>query len=374
MAGTPPTVAVTVNRDRYAPGAPFTAIVRAVDPDTMTETIPGGHDTLGRNDTVTISRVDPLSLVVVTGLDAAFTVAATPGGFTITGTAPASSAALAVTVADAQGNQTTATCPITVVPPMLVGVDTAITGTQQIAAVYAAHQTLYPGLRYMRAFGPPTKGIPGFGVAPIAEMPNTATPHVSFKDTPTAALLGGWLDGVTRKAFLTAHHEPEGDLTVDAYRAGWATTQAARDAHPNGHLVTTVSVLTRYAEVHKAYRWQDWACKADGTPVADWMSWDCYLDVTDRYTDPATFFAPPLAAAKALGTPWGVSELGALRLASDPTGAGRAAWITDCVTYLREAGCRFVAWWCGPGKDGRTFHLDSYVPELAAWRAAVSGQ
>ena len=69
-------------------------------------------------------------------------------------------------------------------------------------------------------------------------------------------------------------------------------------------------------------------------------------------------------------------ELGSMLLGGD-TGPGRAAWIRDVLTVLREAGCAVVAWWCALGKPGskgevRDFHLDDQ-PSATAWREAIEG-
>jgi len=371
MSGFPPVVQLspaTVTGVRA--GDPITVLAIVADADNRTEQLvtdgPAGGGTTVHVDT-TMTFVDQDIVHWRWQGDVLFATGINP----ITVPAPATDRILECLVSDGQGNETIVQCPVSVIPAMLVGVDPAALSTENLGVVYAAHQKLYTGLQYMRVFGSPTHGIPPANGGLIAAMPASVTPHVSYKDVLSTAQLSTWMTGLTRRAIVTPHHEPEGDLTVDLYRAGFSILDAARAAHPNGHLVTSCTILTRYAEVHKSYNWRDWACAADGTPLADMMSWDCYLDVADKYTDPATFFAPLLAAEKELGTPWGVSELGAVRLASDPNGAGRAAWIADCLAFLDEAGCRFVAWWCGPGSSGKDFHLDQDAPELGAWRAAI---
>jgi len=235
-------------------------------------------------------------------------------------------------------------------PPMLVGSDHK-----------PVDLTRYPALAYTRLFGAVGKGIPS-----VASLPEQVTPHVSFKDQPTAALLGPWLVALDRDVYLTWHHEPEGDLTPDAYRTGWAALNKLAGGMPH---VTLAEVFTLYAQTHGKAPWdQLWSGRADA------IGFDCYNTVVAKtgYPDPAAFFALPVAAATKLGVPLLIPELGTRLALDDTAGYGAAAWYRDCAAYLRGQGCRAVAAWDQPGANAVDWTLTG--KPLTAWQTVVAGQ
>jgi hypothetical protein len=102
------------------------------------------------------------------------------------------------------------------------------------------------------------------------------------------------------------------------------------------------------------------------------MGWDCYQPIgVTNYEAANKFLSIPIGAAIQAGVPLAVAELGAVRVPSDQTGNGRAQWITDCTTHLRETGCAAVNWWHATGTNGADYRL-SDGPSAQAWRAAIA--
>ena len=238
------------------------------------------------------------------------------------------------------------------VPPMLVGSDRK-----------PIDLTRYPKLAYTRLFGAVGKGIPS-----VASVPAQVTPHVSFKDAPTGALLDPWLASLDRDVYLTWHHEPEGDMTPDAYQAGWHALGAIiGEANPH---VTLVEIFTLYAQTHGKTPWRQlWSGEADAFGL------DCYNTVVAKtgYPDPAAFFAVATdAMAGMTDMQLLIPELGTRLALDDTAGYGAAAWYSDCAEYLRAQGCRAVAVWDQMGANSVDWTLTGRP--LAAWQDVVAGQ
>jgi hypothetical protein len=252
-------------------------------------------------------------------------------------------------------------------PPMLVGLNIA-------PPEYGQHAHAFPGVGVARVFGAPGKGVPAWTSAAMMGLPAGAIPHVSFKDWPSmpASMLLPWLDAIPadRRVWLTYHHEPEGDMDPGLYRSRWAQLREIADGHHARPRVTLVSIQTLYPARRKALgAWRDW-----WAPAADVMGWDCYSETTfDCYEPAPSLLGLPAAAAAEAGVRWMVPELGAVRATWDTDGRARAAWIAECVAYLRAHGCEAVSWWCAAGSNGKSYHLDDPA-SAAAWRDVIAGR
>jgi hypothetical protein len=223
----------------------------------------------------------------------------------------------------------------------------------------------FPKMAYTRVFASPGGGIPS-----VAKIPLTVKPHASFKDVPTPALVNPWLAALTRPVFLTYHHEPEGDISPTAYKAGWTALAQLVKAHPNGHFVTLVEIFTQYAQVHKkSTQWGIASCASLWSGKAEAMGWDCYLEhAATAFVPPATFFSGLLAAAKAANVPFMVPELDSIPMASDHDGSVQAAWLTSCAAYLKANGAIAVSVWDNVAGGN---YVKTAKP-LAAWQAVVN--
>lgn len=264
-----------------------------------------------------------------------------------------------VRVTDAGGAATTKTVPYTVGTTVLFG---ATADPQDTAAMVAA----WPNSQYMREYGvdgedPDT--IPDLTVDGTGKYAVTAFKgiyHQGWKDDVNQA--AGYRITTGRKRYWTWYHEPVDNMTGASY-------------------VTTVSPLTGIIANHpdKALilghgpcltRWQIYDANPPIDPRSYWYPGatiffaDSYNPTSTAYRTPELMFGPIRDAAADLGVDWGVPEWGGKRLASDPTGTGRASWIRDCIAYLREQPrCRVVGWW--DRGETRVSHMPSW-PEFAA--------
>lgn len=251
----------------------------------------------------------------------------------------------------------------------------------------------YPGLASCRVFGAAGKGIPGWDHPAMVLLRRAGvTCWPSFKDwaddRTATAMVTTWLNAMpdVSEVWLTYHHEPEGDLDPNLYRARWVALTRTVRAHRNGPRVKLVPIHNLYSARYKIYDryssdwatwpgvWQAWApTDSAGNYLGDYMGWDCYqLLSATRYEDPSTFFSVPVGAAIQARVPLVIPELGAIRVGVDQTGTGRAQWITDCVSYLRQAGGVAVNWWNAQGANNADYRL-SDRPSAQAWKAAVAG-
>lgn len=243
-----------------------------------------------------------------------------------------------VTVRDATGNTTTRTVAVVQRPRF---------GVNCSAGEFAQTLVDFPGIRYHRDFGadgPDSDTLtepPSHSSTKQTLAPASCVMHVSWKDDPN--LLDAWLSAAPpeRRYWLTWHHEPMGDVAPATYRASAVRFSEILATHPRRQQVLGHGpIVTRY-----------WLDNAGGNP-ADWWypgatlyGGDCYTGGA-AYLTPEEMFGGTAQAARDRGVPWMVPEWGGERIPSDPTGAGRAAWIRDCADYLREQpDCLAAGWW-----------------------------
>lgn len=250
----------------------------------------------------------------------------------------------------------------TVQPKMLIGADGPDTSAQL---------ALFHRMAITRIFFNPTKGMPSWSNTQMkACLAAGIMPHPSSKDPITAAGVNTFMDGIPAgiKVRYTWHHEPEGDLAAAEYAANWALLRSTADAHPKRKQLTLVGILGSYAETHGKGPWQTWV-----TGHEDVIGEDIYTPVGSAdYIPPATAFAT-LTAIKAAGWRIMVPELGSPILASDPTGAKYAAWLTACVAYARQLGCEAVSVWNTKNTSTGVDYTLSGAP-LVAWQQIVASQ
>lgn len=356
MTGNPPRVTLTPDQPIYADGDQIRIAVGVTDPDTRTEAI-HGVDGLGLAVEEAIARTDTAT---VTAAWRGAADAVLVDGLTITATARYGVNTLDVTVTDAQGNKTAAAASIDVRSATLVGSDRS-----------PIDMAVYPNLAYTRLYTQPGKGIRS-----LAGVPAGVVAHVSFKDQPTPVLVNGWLNTVTRPAILEWHHEPEGDMTIAAYRAGVTLLLQLVRAHPNGHLVKVAQTFTRYAQVHGKTGPDNLVASVKAMWCgADLLGFDCEVDHTIAgYPDPKPFFAQLVSLAAALGVPCIVPELGQPLDPADVDGVLLAAWYTAVVAYLRSVHCYAVAAYDTPQPPASTGNYLLVGKALAAWQAATASQ
>jgi hypothetical protein len=358
VSGNPPRVTLTPDQPSYTDGDPIRVAVSVSDADTTSETIHGA-DSLGRVVEETIGRTDTAVITAATWAGSGEPLHI--DGLTLTGTARYGAGPVNVVVRDGQGNETTASLTVDVRALMLVGSDRS-----------PIDMAVYPTLAYTRLYSPAGKGIKS-----LTGLPAGVVAHVSFKDQPTATLVNPWLNTVTRPVILEWHHEPEGDMTIAAYRAGVTALLQLVRAHANGRLVRVAQTFTGYAQRHGktgpdglAAAWKAMWCGAD------LIGFDCEVDrvlAATGYPDPKAFFAVAVAASTAAGVPFLVPELGWPQDAKDTDGTLLAAWYTACIAYLRTVNCAGAAAYDTPQPPAATGNYLLVGKPLAAMQRAVAG-
>jgi hypothetical protein len=205
---------------------------------------------------------------------------------------------------------------------------------------------------------------------------------VSLKLDPRQVNAGTY-DGVLRKWFLeaprdrdiywTLHHEPEediekGEFTAAEYREAWRRLDGFASAASNPRLRATLILMDWSIDSRSGRHWRDYY---PGGDVIDVLAFDVYNHGWKQ--DPQVYYGAEkqlstiVATAKAVGKPWGLAELGSIRLASDPSGSGRAAWLRDLTSYATKHKALFVSYFDIDYAEGFDYRLRDDA-SVAAWR------
>ena len=276
-------------------------------------------------------------------------------------------------------------------PPMLAGV------TVDPRDLMTGRLARYPGARLCRVFWGPGDGHPKWSDPRLIKLATTmpagvprVIPHVSWKDWDSAAAartgVTAFLDGLTGAAgifpagedaeplaVLTWMHEPE-PKGIDAalYRRNWWDLGGIVGDHPNGELVDLVAIQTlQWTESTKPGKGNGDLTRYYAGVAQPGI--DCYANSWEpTYPDPVKFLQTALQLADRSGAAPCIPELGAMKLAYDPTGARRADWIRTVGGILKREGCSMVSWWDDLGTGGVDFRLDD-KPSADAWRDVIAG-
>lgn len=214
---------------------------------------------------------------------------------------------------------------------------------------------------------------------------------VSFRYRPSSVLTGQY-DAALRSWFANApsydvywsySHEPEdnitrGEFTAADYRAAWQhISDIADEAAPETAQLHSTLILMCYTMNPASNRnWLNYY-----VPTAQSMlAFDCYNHAWRRnaYGTPANMFKPITNWSAANPTiPWGVSEVGSVKVSSDPTGTGRAAWLRSVGTWLANKHAEnpginaiFGIYFDVTGPKGTDYRLLD-APSQEAWREVV---
>jgi hypothetical protein len=242
------------------------------------------------------------------------------------------------------------------------------------SSALSAQDSKYGHLGVMRVFYP---GMP----ASFASHPQLLTrPSVISFKVPSTTILSGQDDAFFKSWFASAPkttdvywtywHEPENDgLNLANYRAAWAHLARIAHATNNPHLHATLILMewTLHPASHR--NWKDYYA---GSQYIDDLGWDVYntgVKNTDRYKTPEKLLSLPAAAAKSVGKPWGVAELGSLMARGD-NGSSEAAWLASCTSYLIANHAMFASYF-DENMPGGDYRLRAAAP-ISTWRASVA--
>lgn len=214
---------------------------------------------------------------------------------------------------------------------------------------------------------------------------------VSFRYPPRDVLAGRY-DTALRNWFATVPsydvywsyiHEPEdniarGEYSAADYRAAWQrVSDIANEAAPEtANLHSTLILMCYTMNPNSNRNWLNYY-----VPTAQSMlAFDCYNHAWRRnaYGNPANMFKPITNWSAANPTiPWGVSEVGSVKVSSDPTGTARAAWLRSVGAWLaarhtEKPGINaiFGIYFDVVGPKGTDYRLLD-APSQDAWRDVV---
>jgi hypothetical protein len=206
---------------------------------------------------------------------------------------------------------------------------------------------------------------------------------VSFK-LPPGQVVAGRYDKAMTAWFATAPknldiywcywHEPENDIeagtfTAAEYKAAFEHLDRLAKKANNKRLRSTVILQSYSTRPASGRNWRDYV--PDPTTV-DVLAWDVYNRDKSQYSSPADLLDAPAQAAKSLGLPFAVAELGSALVDGDD-GSGRAAWLRSMGDYLTAHHAVFVDYfdflWNGGANDYRLRDQ----PSLKAWKQISGG-
>lgn len=242
----------------------------------------------------------------------------------------------------------------------------------------STRQPHYPTVEVSRVFFTGTQ-CPSWSDSRIQYMlAHNIIPFVSMKLYDTSCLVNFINSQPSNAPWVITTYYHEGEANMDA--ATWKTRQNAMwnavknlPNHLNGRAKYT-SVQTRQWTENNGRSYGTYWCGC-----GDYFSVDMYVNSwTGVYPNASTFISQSLNFANSIGYYMFYPELGSIRMPSDTTGSGRAAWINSMGSAMYNSGKILgVIWWDAlgtPASDGtpRDFSLNSgtnySTPEANAWR------
>lgn len=262
------------------------------------------------------------------------------------------------------------------------GASVATTSTVWLGDALAERDAYFGELAAARIWHP---GMTNDWTARKLKVVDGRTMVISFRPHPTEVLSGKhdaalreWFEQAPARStiYWSYYHEPEpaieklGSFTADTYRRAWKHINKIADSVCRPNMYSTL-ILTGWTTRPESKR--DWRKYYPGAEVIDVLAFDPYNGVhepgRDYYEKPAAMLGNIVRVAKEARKPWGIAEIGSRKIASDPTGSKRAAWLTSVADYTRANGALFVTYYHS-SRDGEWRLLDK--PSQDAWIAAVA--
>ncbi len=249
-------------------------------------------------------------------------------------------------------------------------------GTETFAQAQQRADTTYGGLPISRVFysgAPPAwPGNAGYSGRDVV---------VSFKYVPEQVIAGTY-DRAIRSWFANAptdrdiywsyFHEPEdnieaGETTAANYRAAFAHVAALAALANNPRLHATLILMCWTLGPASGRHWHNYYA---GPASVEDVAFDCYnyAGRSGSYVDPSKLFSRVVQFGINTGIPWGIAEVGSIKINSDTTGDGRAAWLRSVGQFL--AGKAIFANYFDVKLSTDYRLLDA--PSEAAWREVVT--
>ncbi|MFT4081937.1 MAG: hypothetical protein QM638_05080 [Nocardioides sp.] len=173
--------------------------------------------------------------------------------------------------------------------------------------------------------------------------------------------------------FWNYFHEPEdeiraGKFTAKQYRKAWRHVARIAASFCRSNLYPTLVLMGWTADSRAT---PTWTALNPGRRFVSVYAWDPYngaLGDATHYERPAKIFRPVVKASKKMNRPWAIAETGSVRVPSDTSGTGRAAWLRKVAKYSRRHHAVFVTYYQST-RNG-DFELRRR-PEIPVWRKAM---
>jgi hypothetical protein len=154
------------------------------------------------------------------------------------------------------------------------------------------------------------------------------------------------------------------------YLTYWRDLRRAYDDHPLQDRIELINIHTLHPRYSSAdINWRHWMLPG----ITHIDGWACIMPPHKVYRPAVSFFALPVAASREFAVPFCIAECAAGLCPGDVTGAGRAAWLRESLTFLERRGCRSVGLTCTAESIGgrRADYRPHDAATLEEWRAAL---
>ena len=252
-----------------------------------------------------------------------------------------------------------------------------VVGSTWDPAQMSTRQPHYPAAEISRVFFTATQ-CPSWSDSRLVYMQaHNIIPFISMKNYNISCLVSfiNAKPANVPAVWTTYYHEGEANMAAATWKSRQNAMWNAVKVLPN-HLNGTakyMSVQTRQWTENNGRSYGTYWCGC-----GDYFAVDMYVNSWENaYPNVNTFFSQSLNFAISKGYHVFYPELGAIRMPSDPTGTGRAAFITGSGAKIHNNEPIVGAiWWDDLGSGGREFSLNQgsnySTPEENAWNAFLN--
>lgn len=180
-----------------------------------------------------------------------------------------------------------------------------------------------------------------------------------------------------RDIYWSLHHEPEdnvdqGEFDTGEYRTAWRRLAKLADASGSPRLYATLILMDWTLDSRSGRNWRSFYA---GDDVIDVLGFDVYnhgwKQDTPTYYSAEKQLSTIVATARRVGKPFGIAELGSVRIPGDAAGTGRARWLRNMTAYLERHDALWAAYY-DIDYDGDSDYRLRDTASVAAWREFCS--
>jgi len=268
--------------------------------------------------------------------------------------------------------------PAVAAPATLFGASVAPKSGETFADAIKRQDGAYGRMPISRVFyntpGPqPWPGDAGLSGRPV--VVSFFYPPTEVTDGIHDAALRAWFDRAPRgyDVFWSYLHEPEdnvtrGEFSAAQYTAAWVHIAALARAAGNPQMRSTLILMCWTLAANSGLDWRNYYA---GPQAVSMVAFDCYNHGwrQGNYTEPAKMFRDVTAWSNSYQIPWGIAEVGSVKMSWDSTGESRATWLHSIGAWLSGRAV-FVNYF---DVSKRTDYRLTDTPSKQAWRQVVAG-